>query len=57
MFRCSVGKDLWLAYMEPMIQMTAAIWMDVFRDILSAMKDEARVPKNEPPGMEPVMAP
>lgn len=44
-------------YIEPMIQMTEAIWMATLRENLSAMKDEIRAPKSEPAGIAQVIPP
>jgi hypothetical protein len=43
--------------MEPMIQMTPDICIVVFRENLSAMKEDESAPAKEPAGMEQVMAP
>jgi hypothetical protein len=46
-----------MTYIDPTIQMTAAIWIAVRRESLSAMKEDAKAPKSEPAGMEAVIPP
>jgi hypothetical protein len=51
------GKENMYTYIEPMIQIIEAIWIEILREYLSARKDDESAPTREPNGIAAVIAP